>query len=100
MTYQALEMLIIKWAKDKQILGKASPSTQALKTVSEIGELCDAIIKGDRPAIADALGDSLVCLIILAEMEGMNLTICLEDAYDIISKRTGKSLANGTFVKS
>lgn len=100
MTYQSLELLVIRWAEQKQILGKAKPDTQALKTVSEVGELCDALIKGDRPAIKDSLGDTLICIIILCAMLDLDLTDCLESAYDTIKGRTGVSLPNGTFVKS
>lgn len=97
--YTDLERAVIEWAKDRQIIGKASPSTQALKTISEVGELCDAIIKGDKPAQVDALGDVMVCLIILSKMLQVDLTDCLASAYDVIKNRTGKSLPNGTFVK-
>lgn len=97
--YTDLEHAVIEWAKDRQIIGKASSSTQALKTVSEVGELCDAIIKGDKPAQVDSIGDVMVCLIILCEMLQVNLTDCLSSAYDVIKNRTGKSLPNGTFVK-
>lgn len=99
MTYQSLEMLVLRWAEQKQILGKASPSTQMLKTTSEVGELADAIIKGDQRAQIDAIGDVMVCLIILCAMLDLDLTACLESAYDEIKGRSGVSLPNGTFVK-
>lgn len=98
--YNDLEHAVIEWAKDRQIIGKASPSTQALKTVSEVGELCDEIIKGDKAAQIKEMGDVVVCLIILCEMLQVNLTDCLASVYDVIKNRTGKSLPNGTFVKS
>lgn len=100
MTYQALEQLVIIWAKNRQIIGKATPSTQTLKASSEMGELCDAVIKGDADDIHMELGDVVVTLIILAEMYGTDLTECLEKAYDKISVRKGESLLNGVFVKS
>jgi hypothetical protein len=40
----------------------------------------------------------MVTLIILAEMKKVTLEECLNGAYDIISKRTGKMI-NGQFVK-
>ena len=99
MTYYELEYLIELWAKEKQIIGKASPSTQTLKTASELGELCDAIIKDDRNGQIDAIGDVMVCLIILCKMLELDLVVCLESAYNVIKNRTGTSLPNGTFVK-
>lgn len=100
MTYQSLERLVLRWAEQKQILGKAKPETQMLKTVSEVGELADALIKGDLAGQKDAIGDVMVCLIILCAMLDLDLTDCLEGAYDTIKGRTGMSLPNGTFVKS
>jgi hypothetical protein len=44
------------------------------------------------------MGDILVTLIIQAKMQGVSLETCLEGAYNIISKRTGKMI-NGQFVK-
>ena len=100
MTYQALEQLVIIWAKNRKIIGKATPGTQTLKASSEMGELCDAVIKGNITDIHMELGDVIVTLIILAEMYGADISECLELAYDKISKRKGESLANGVFVKS
>lgn len=99
MTYYELEYAVECWAKEKQIIGKASPSTQTLKTASELGELCDAIIKDDRYGQIDAIGDVMVCLIILCRMLELDLVLCLESAYNVIKDRTGASLPNGTFVK-
>lgn len=99
MTYQALEQLVIAWAKKREIIGKATPSTQTLKASSEMGELCDAVIKGEIADIHMELGDVVVTLIILADMYGTDLTECLEIAYDKIAARQGISLTNGVFVK-
>lgn len=99
MTFQYLENETIIWARNRGIIPKASPLTQYAKLVSEVGELGDALIKGDRAAQLDAIGDSLVCLIIEAELLDTSVTECLKLAYDTISKRKGVSLPNGTFVK-
>ena len=86
---------IIKWGKDK---GLNDPVKQTLKTLSEAGELADAVCKGDEDLIKDAIGDIEVCLTILKNQLGYNQTECLELAYNVISKRTGKTV-NGTFIK-
>ena len=99
MKYQELEPLIIKWAKDKGILDKGNPKAQCDKTHKEVYELHQAIETNDRPEIIDALVDILVTIIIQAEMQGLKLEECLESAYNVISKRTGKMI-NGTFVKN
>jgi len=98
MTYQELEGLVELWAEDKGILTKATPKAQAEKTLEEVNELIDAIESDNRLEIIDALGDILVTIIIQAKLQGLILEKCLESAYDVISKRTGKMI-NGQFVK-
>jgi NTP pyrophosphatase (non-canonical NTP hydrolase) len=113
--YNKLEKLVIEWAREKGILDKATPLAQAEKTFEEVQELIEAVevqeegleefenSKGKKvntkEEIKDALGDILVTIIIGAELQGLKLTDCLESAYNVISKRTGK-MVNGQFVKN
>lgn len=99
MQFEDVEALVIKWAMDRKIIPNATPVSQLLKAVSEMGELCDAEGKQDDDAIADALGDILVCLINYAHLLDMNLTECLLGAYDQIKDRKGTLMPDGTFVK-
>ena len=96
--YIHLEALVLDWAKEKGILEKATTTGQALKTLEECNELIDAIDKENKAEIIDALGDILVTIIIQAKMQDVNLIDCLNSAYNVISKRTGK-MVNGQFVK-
>ena len=96
--YNQLENLVIEWAQNKGILEKATTAAQANKTMEECQELIDAIQDDNRDEIADALGDILVTIIIQAKMQNMSLLECLEGAYNVIAKRTGK-MVNGQFVK-
>jgi NTP pyrophosphatase (non-canonical NTP hydrolase) len=96
--YGELEALVIAWATQKGILENGTAIAQASKTIEEVNELVEAIIKDDKGEIIDALGDILVTIIIQAEMQGLKLTDCLESAYNVISKRTGK-MVDGQFVK-
>lgn len=98
MDYNQLEALVIEWAGNKGILEKATTIAQAFKTKEECNELIDAINDSDRDEIADALGDILVTIIIQAKMQNMSLIECLEGAYNIIAKRTGKMI-DGQFIK-
>jgi NTP pyrophosphatase (non-canonical NTP hydrolase) len=98
MDYNQLEALVIEWAQNKGILQKATPARQADKTLEEVEELRAAIADDNREEIADALGDILVTIIIQAKMQNMSLVECLEGAYNIIAKRTGK-MVDGQFVK-
>jgi NTP pyrophosphatase (non-canonical NTP hydrolase) len=98
MDYFELEALVEQWAADKGILEKATPMAQALKTLEEATELCVAVNADNREEIIDAMGDIMVTLIIQAKMQDLSLENCLESAYNIIAKRTGKMI-NGQFVK-
>lgn len=98
MDYNQLEALVIEWAENKGILEKATTAAQANKTMEECQELIDAIQDDNRDEISDALGDILVTIIIQAKMQNMSLVECLEGAYNVIVKRTGK-MVNGQFVK-
>jgi NTP pyrophosphatase (non-canonical NTP hydrolase) len=97
-SYGELEALVIAWAAQKGILENGTPIAQAHKTWEEVNELEEAIRNNDREEIIDALGDILVTIIIQAEMQGVRLTECLESAYNVIAKRTGK-MVGGQFVK-
>lgn len=98
-TYAAIEMDIIRWAEARKIVPNSTPATQLLKAVSEIGELADATIKGDREMIVDSVGDVMVCLVNYCALQNINLVDCMQVAYDQIKNRRGTLLPNGVFVK-
>lgn len=58
------------WATERGIYEHSTALAQALKAVSEVGELCDAVIKNDRDALIDAIGDTAVCLVNVIAMRG------------------------------
>ena len=89
---------VLQWGADKGILSKATPMSQAIKTLSEVEELLRAINSNDIEEIKDAYGDILVTIILGAELSGFDIEDCLQSAYNVISKRTGKMI-NGQFVK-
>lgn len=97
-SFEDLNQKVIDWAHAKGILLNGTPIKQAMKTQEELTELCNAIIDKDKEEIADAIGDILVTVIIQARMQDMHPLKCLESAYNVISKRTGKMI-NGQFVK-
>lgn len=86
-----------KWATDKG-LEKASSDKQFLKVAEEFGEIAAALARKDRPELIDAIGDTVVTLIILALQEGLTLQECLHAAYTEIADRKGK-MVDGVFVK-
>lgn len=99
MSYAKTEMDVIQWAEARKIIPNSTSQTQLLKTMSELGELADAIIKRDKAGIVDGLGDVLVTLIVVAALEDLDLTECLASAFNEIKDRKGTLLPNGTFVK-
>ena len=86
------------WAEYNGIYAKGDPKTQYIKLMEEAGEVGRAILKQDLPEIKDGIGDMVVVLTNLAELCDLSIEECVESAYDVISKRTGK-MKNGTFVK-
>ena len=90
--------LIRQWAKEKGILDKGDAKTQLIKLYEETGELSQSLLKNDKEGIIDAIGDSVVVLTNLAELNSVSIETCMQSAYDEISSRTGR-MVNGTFVK-
>jgi NTP pyrophosphatase (non-canonical NTP hydrolase) len=69
-----------------------------MKTLEEVEELTHALADRNLAEIADAIGDIYVTLVIQAEMQGLRMCDCIDGAYGVISKRTGR-MVNGQFVK-
>ena len=99
MSYEAVEIEVIRWAEARRIIPNAKPYTQLLKAFSEMGELADAEIKEDMPEIKDAVGDVMVCLINYCALKDISLVQCLEGAYQEIKDRKGTLMPNGVFIK-
>lgn len=95
--WNALNAQVLEWGRTRGIV-PCDPDRQALKLVSEVGELCDAVAKGDHAGIVDGIGDSVTVLVILAHFYGMTLEECLERAYNEIKSRKGNTV-NGVFIK-
>lgn len=108
-----------QWFHDKGIIANSNPLKQLEKTQEELTETRDATIilacatelhcinqisltedevNDMLDAIKDGIGDTVVTLIGVCEMYGFTLEECLQQAYDVISKRTGR-MENGIFVK-
>ena len=90
--------LIRKWAEDRGLYKGGDTKTQSLKLVEEVGEICRAILKDNHSDIEDGIGDAVVVLTNLAELQGTSIEACIDRAYNEIKDRTGK-MDNGTFKK-
>ena len=103
--FHQLNELVINWASEKGILDKATPLAHISKTMEEVHETMLAIaaqangldefinFKGETcntaDEILDGFGDILVTVLIGLKMQGLDALVCLQSAYDVISKRTG-----------
>jgi len=90
---------IREWADERGLYDKGDPKTQYIKLMEETGEIGRAILKNDTDEIIDGIGDAVVVLTNLAELIGVPIEECIQEAYNVISKRKGKMI-NGTFVKN
>lgn len=79
-------------------LDKADPTKQMLKLFEELGEVASGMARNDIHEIKDGIGDVLVVLVGLSLQMDLNITECLNIAYNEIKDRKGK-LINGVFVK-
>ena len=90
--------LIRDWAGERGLYTKGDTKTQFCKLMEEAGELGRAVLKNDNEEFIDAIGDMVVVLTNMAHLGGTTIENCIDEAYKVISKRTGK-MVNGTFVK-
>lgn len=99
MSFEITELEVVRWGEARGIIQNSDAKTQLLKAFSEMGELADAITKRNRESIIDGLGDILVCLVMVAAIEDVDLKQCFKSAYNEIKDRTGYLNKEGVFVK-
>lgn len=115
---QTLINNVRQWGIDKGITGPSGKATllaQLSKTQEELNETWQAAVlygyalknpysvdmeSGLRfhRELKDGIGDTIVTLILAAELAGLTMEECLQAAYDEIKGRTGK-MVGGVFVK-
>lgn len=88
------------WADQRGLIknDRETILAQLGKTLEELGETSGAILKNRPNDIMDGIGDTVVCLIILAAQHGLRIEECLSAAYDEIKNRHGQTIG-GTFIK-
>ena len=96
--YDSRFQKIRDWAGERGLYTKGDTKTQFCKLMEEAGELGRAVLKNDNEEFVDAIGDMVVVLTNMAHLGGTTIEECIDAAYKVISKRTGK-MVNGTFVK-
>lgn len=94
---------INEWAISKG-LNKGNPKIEWMKITEEVGEIRDVFLKPndfDDPemALKDAIGDSIVTLVVLCLQLGYDVEECLKIAYNNIKDRKGVMI-DDNFVKT
>lgn len=89
--------LVKDWGRKHKIF---DPMAQYAKVIEEAGEIAHELTRNNlhSPELEDAVGDTLVTVIILADILDINPASALEKAYNTIKDRTGKT-EHGNFVK-
>lgn len=109
MNFEKVKELVLEWADDKDLLHSENADVQFGKFIEEVFEFktemdiysnkAEILKSINKEHMEDEMGDIFVTLIILCEDLGIDPVVCLEMAYEKISKRTGKTI-NGQFIKS
>ena len=79
-------------------LGCSSKDVQYQRFLQEAVEIHEAMVNDDTYEFKDAIGDTIVTLIMLAETENINAEDCLKQAFDVIKYRKGIN-KGGSFVR-
>ena len=98
-SYRELELKVLTWGDARGITKHGTALGQAKKAREEALELYDAVVHNDLPAAKDAIGDTLVTLIMTADKLGLDVVQCLAAAYDEIKDRKGRMGPDGIFHK-
>ena len=90
---------VLNWADERGILENGTLDGQTLKFCEEAGEVAGAVAKKNGVLLADALGDTLVTMIIISSISGIELENAMDVAWNEIKDRTGHLTEEGVFVK-
>ena len=85
--FHALELEVIRRAESMSILDNVTPERYAFGTLRTVVDLCDAIAIGEPIGeISDAMGRVAIDMITLCAMLDIDLSKCLEQAFNKINK--------------
>lgn len=93
-----LQNLLDDWANARNLIKGSTAQAQLVKLVEEVGELAGGIAKHRSNVVRDSIGDCIVVLSILATQSGLELSDCVECAWDEIKDRRGR-MVDGMFIK-
>lgn len=97
MTTDELINAVLDWGNKHDL---HDPKAQLNKVIEEVGEIAHEVSRNQYGEdFSDAIGDSLVTIIILAGIAGQDPRSCLLGAYNIIKNRKGTT-RDGSFIKN
>lgn len=99
MSFNAIELAVVRWGETRGIIQNSTPLAQFGKTVEEVKELGDALAQNDKAGIIDGIGDVMVTLVMICAILDLDMTKCFESAYNEIKDRKGFLNKDGIFVK-
>ena len=99
MSTDKLIAYISLWHEQRKITVNGNSITQTVKLLEEAGELAAGIVREDKDLIKDSLGDMIVVMVAIAELEGLELRECIAHSYDEIKDRRGHLNELGNFIK-
>jgi len=73
--------------------------SQYQRVMQECIEIHEAIVLNDDEEFMDAVGDTIVTLINIADIKGVSAEDCLKQAFDVIELRKGLTRPSGDFVR-
>lgn len=94
-----------QWKKIRGIGGDESANmkdrlqSQIQRVFQEVIEIHEAIVLDDDAEFIDAIGDTIVTLINLADIKGHLAEDCLFSAFNVIEMRKGLTRPTGDFVR-
>lgn len=88
---------IYQWFDEKRL---SDPIMQYAKLNEEVGEMAHELTRGNRTTkeMKDAIGDTYVTLVGMAHHLGLDLSECVDMAYNEIKNRKGR-VVDGSFIK-
>ena len=96
MTTDELINAVLDWGEEHNL---HDPKAQLNKVIEEVGEIAHEVSRNQYGEdFRDAIGDSLVTVIILAGIVGQDPRSCLLEAYNTIKDRKGHT-ESGSFIK-
>lgn len=98
MKFEVLKNEVELWAYNKNLLHYENRFKQFEKVVEEVFELKEEIIQDNKENMKLEFGDVIVTLIILSKQLDIDFENCLEQAYNKIKNRKGKTI-DGKFIK-